>query len=421
MGPGARASSSIPSCRRPADRPTPPRRRCRPRWPPPARNERRSIRSDIVPPCVSDRSDHLSSVRRISRSSGPTDDVRARAVHLTIALCARDAGSTPTGRPVGAPRPAWSVGDARPAGLGPVLFSCALGDRGVPAVGGRPLAGLGAGLLPPMPSGSPSGPAGPGPRARPTSTGSCSGATWPSWPPGGTRGPPSPGPRPRFGPTSTGLPGGAWSAERPVGPAVARRRPTPGCPGSSATASCDDLLEPADGARQACPPEVDRRDDAVLELLYGCGLRVAELCGLDVGDVDLARRVVTVTGQGLQAAPGAHPRAVRRGRRGPGWTAPRAAMLTASRKPSRRRSSSTAGASGSGPGTSGGSSTAARRCPPTPTPCATASPPTCSTGAPTCGSSRNCWATPVLQTTQVYTHVSKERLLAVYREPIPRA
>ena len=40
------------------------------------------------------------------------------------------------------------------------------------------------------------------------------------------------------------------------------------------------------------------RDDAVLELLYGSGLRVAELCGLDLGDVDLARRVVTVWGKG---------------------------------------------------------------------------------------------------------------------------
>jgi site-specific recombinase XerD len=44
--------------------------------------------------------------------------------------------------------------------------------------------------------------------------------------------------------------------------------------------------------------DVDRRDDAVLELLYGAGLRVAELCALDVGDVDLARRLVTVLGKG---------------------------------------------------------------------------------------------------------------------------
>lgn len=43
-----------------------------------------------------------------------------------------------------------------------------------------------------------------------------------------------------------------------------------------------------------------RRDLAVLELLYGCGLRVAECCGLDVGDVDLRRRRVTVLGKGAK-------------------------------------------------------------------------------------------------------------------------
>jgi integrase/recombinase XerC len=40
------------------------------------------------------------------------------------------------------------------------------------------------------------------------------------------------------------------------------------------------------------------RDDAVLELLYGCGLRVAELCGLDAGDIDVKGRIVTVWGKG---------------------------------------------------------------------------------------------------------------------------
>ena len=40
------------------------------------------------------------------------------------------------------------------------------------------------------------------------------------------------------------------------------------------------------------------RDDAVIELLYGSGLRVSELCGLAPGDVDLARGAVTVTGKG---------------------------------------------------------------------------------------------------------------------------
>ena len=31
------------------------------------------------------------------------------------------------------------------------------------------------------------------------------------------------------------------------------------------------------------------RDDAILELLYGSGLRVSECCGLDLGDIDLRR------------------------------------------------------------------------------------------------------------------------------------
>lgn len=40
------------------------------------------------------------------------------------------------------------------------------------------------------------------------------------------------------------------------------------------------------------------RDRAVLELLYGCGLRVAELCGLNVEDVDVDRQRVRVMGKG---------------------------------------------------------------------------------------------------------------------------
>lgn len=40
------------------------------------------------------------------------------------------------------------------------------------------------------------------------------------------------------------------------------------------------------------------RDDAVLELLYAAGLRVAELCGLDRGRLDLTERTVSVFGKG---------------------------------------------------------------------------------------------------------------------------
>ena len=40
------------------------------------------------------------------------------------------------------------------------------------------------------------------------------------------------------------------------------------------------------------------RDDAVLELLYGSGLRVSELCGLRTGDVEAEHRSVVVWGKG---------------------------------------------------------------------------------------------------------------------------
>ncbi|RFU42448.1 tyrosine recombinase XerC [Actinomadura logoneensis] len=40
------------------------------------------------------------------------------------------------------------------------------------------------------------------------------------------------------------------------------------------------------------------RDLAILEVLYGAGLRVSELCGLDIDDVDTARKTVRVFGKG---------------------------------------------------------------------------------------------------------------------------
>ncbi len=42
------------------------------------------------------------------------------------------------------------------------------------------------------------------------------------------------------------------------------------------------------------------RDRAALELLYGTGIRVAELVGLDVDDVDLGRNVLRVLGKGAK-------------------------------------------------------------------------------------------------------------------------
>jgi site-specific recombinase XerD len=58
------------------------------------------------------------------------------------------------------------------------------------------------------------------------------------------------------------------------------------------------LLDEPVAAVAGDPPSVRARDDAVLEVLYSSGLRVGELCGLDVSDVDLPRRRATVWGKG---------------------------------------------------------------------------------------------------------------------------
>ncbi|WP_166983446.1 tyrosine recombinase [Paramicrobacterium fandaimingii] len=52
------------------------------------------------------------------------------------------------------------------------------------------------------------------------------------------------------------------------------------------------------GAAAAEGGPTDVRDHAIVELLYASGLRVSELCGLDIDDIDLDRLTVRVTGKG---------------------------------------------------------------------------------------------------------------------------
>jgi site-specific recombinase XerD len=62
----------------------------------------------------------------------------------------------------------------------------------------------------------------------------------------------------------------------------------------------DELHQVLDEHPEDEDPVVAARDDAIVELLYGSGLRVSELCGLDVDDVDLDRGRAAVWGKGAK-------------------------------------------------------------------------------------------------------------------------
>jgi site-specific recombinase XerD len=68
------------------------------------------------------------------------------------------------------------------------------------------------------------------------------------------------------------------------------------------TSDLDRLLDPVEVPEGAGDPAraaaLQARDDAVLELLYGSGLRVSECCGVDERDLDLAHGALTVWGKG---------------------------------------------------------------------------------------------------------------------------
>jgi integrase/recombinase XerC len=82
-------------------------------------------------------------------------------------------------------------------------------------------------------------------------------------------------------------------------PGVRLRSPRAGrpLPGVLRAEHARELLRHAGEAAVTGEP-LALRDAAMLELLYGCGIRVEELCTLDLGDVDRERRTVRVMGKG---------------------------------------------------------------------------------------------------------------------------
>ncbi|MEU7477474.1 tyrosine recombinase XerC [Lentzea sp. NPDC042327] len=81
------------------------------------------------------------------------------------------------------------------------------------------------------------------------------------------------------------------------GPRLAAPRPHRTLPAVLRVDQAKDAMEAvSSGASEGDP--VALRDQAVVELLYATGVRVAELCGLDLDDVDYSLRVIRVLGKG---------------------------------------------------------------------------------------------------------------------------
>jgi integrase/recombinase XerC len=69
-------------------------------------------------------------------------------------------------------------------------------------------------------------------------------------------------------------------------------------PPTLASATAAQMLDEAIAAARDTGGPAAARDVAVLEVLYSTGIRVAELCGLDLNDLDRERRVIRVFGKG---------------------------------------------------------------------------------------------------------------------------
>ena len=80
--------------------------------------------------------------------------------------------------------------------------------------------------------------------------------------------------------------------ERLTSPKIPKRLPTILDQDQAGTVMASAATRSAEGGA------VELRDLAVIELLYATGMRVAELCAIDLADLDFERRMVRVTGKG---------------------------------------------------------------------------------------------------------------------------
>jgi len=96
----------------------------------------------------------------------------------------------------------------------------------------------------------------------------------------------------------------AWCLRRGLAPTDAgvllgSARPHRSLPGVLRQDQAKDLLDQA-AVRSDDGEPVGLRDRAVLEVLYATGIRVGELVGLDIGDIDSSRRTIRVLGKGAK-------------------------------------------------------------------------------------------------------------------------